>query len=107
MYVIRRVWKVKPGTARQAATLVAKMGEVYEKAGQRQSPKVYFNGGTLPGDSNRVYLEWTAEVIDSPYRSGNEIPAEARAFGAKLRDLQEENWIEFYEMLTPEKHQDI
>ena len=47
MYSIRRVFEVKPGTARRAATLIQQQAAVY---------------------TNRVYSERTAEVIDSPYR---------------------------------------
>ena len=35
MYVVRRVWKVNPGTPRRVATLLAKIGEAYKEAGQR------------------------------------------------------------------------
>ena len=37
-------------------------------AGQRSKVTIYFNGGTLPGNSNRVYMQWTDETIGSPYR---------------------------------------
>ena len=68
MYSIRRVFEVKPGTDRRAATLIQQQAAMYTDAGQRAEVQVYFNGGTLPGDTNRVYSERTAEVIDSPYR---------------------------------------
>jgi hypothetical protein len=35
MYLIRRVIKVKPGTTRKAAEVLAKIGDAYVKAGQR------------------------------------------------------------------------
>ena len=56
MYSIRRVFEVKPGTARRAATLIQQQAAVYTDAGQRAEVQVYFNGGTLPGDTNRVYF---------------------------------------------------
>jgi hypothetical protein len=100
MYLIKRVWITKPREARRVATLVAEIGKIYEASGQRQPTRVYFNGGTLPGDRNIVYMEWTAEAIESPYREGNVLP-DTGDLGARVRELTEDNWIEFYEMLTP------
>ena len=103
MYVIRRVFEVKPGMARRYATIAMKIAEVYERSGQRSPARIYFNGGTLPGEKNWVYMEWTADIIDSPYREGNTIPQEVRDIGASGRDLVVDNWIEFYELMTPGK----
>ena len=105
-YVIRRVFTVQPGAARKVATTVAKQAQLYEEAGQRSACRVYFNGGTVPGQKDRVYMEWTSDVIDSPYREGNVIPQSVRDAGAGARDLIIESNIEFYELLTPAKHQD-
>lgn len=102
MYVIRRVWTTKPRESRRAATLVAEIGRIYEDSGQRDPVRVYFNGGTVPGEKDRVYMEWTAEVIESPYRGDNEFP-DTGDLGSRLRDITEETWIEFYELLTPDK----
>jgi hypothetical protein len=41
-------------------------------------------------------------VIESPYRGDNEFP-DTGSLGQKLRDLTEDSWIEFYELLTPDK----
>lgn len=105
-YVIRRVYVVAPGSARKVATAVAKQAAEYEKVGQRSPGRVFFNGGTLPGEKDRVYMEWTADTIDSPYREGNVIPQSVRDAGAGIRDLVESSNIEFYELLTPAKFQD-
>ena len=105
-YVIRRVYSVKPGSARRVATALEKQAKAYEAAGQREPTRVYFNGGTLPGEKDRVYMEWTADVIESPYREGNVIPQTATDAGAVVRDLIEGNYIEFYEQITPAKYQD-
>ena len=102
MYVIRRVWAAKPREARKVASIVAAIGKIYEDAEQRDPVRVYFNGGTLPGERNRVYMEWTAPVIESPYRAGNELPDTGK-LSQRLRELTEDNWIEFHELLTPEK----
>ena len=102
MYVIRRVWVTKPRESRHAASIVAEIGRIYEESGQREPVRVYFNGGTVPGEKDRVYMEWTADVIESPYRGDNELP-DTGGLGQRLRDITEANWIEFYELLTPDK----
>ena len=101
MYLVRRVYKVKPGTSRRAAELIAKIGKTYEDAGQRAPTRVYVSGGTVPGPANTVYMDWTEEILQSPYREDNEIPKDLSAFGTELRELQEESYIEFYEMYAP------
>ena len=102
MYVIKRVWVSKRREARRVASIVAQIGDIYEDSGQREPVRVYFNGGTLPGERDVVYMEWTAPVIESPYRGDNELP-DTGGLGAKLRELTEDSWIEFYELLTPDK----
>ena len=99
MYLIRRVYKVKPRTARQAMEIMAQMGKVYEEAGQRTPTRVYMSGGTVPGPADTVYMDWTEETIRSPYREGNKVPDGMSELGAQLRELQEESHIEFFEML--------
>ncbi len=106
MYVITRIWEAKPMEARRAATLAAKIGEAYAKAGQRSSIQISFNGGTLPGEINRVYMRWIAASIESPYRGNNEIPSEARELGAKMREITVRTWIELEELLTEDKRQE-
>ena len=69
---------------------------------------MYFNGGTVPGERNRVYMEWTEQTIDSTYRKDIvESPPRARELYAKLREITVDNWIEFYELMTPEKMADL
>ena len=102
MYVIRRVYKVKPGQTKKAAELIYKMGNRFTEAGQRDQVRVYWSGSTMPGPPNTVYMEWTQEKIESPYRAGNDMPSMGD-LGTQLRDIVEEQFIEFYEMFTPEK----
>jgi len=52
---------------------------------------------------NRVYMEWTADVIESPYREGNVTPQSARDAASSGRDMVIDQWIEFYELMTPAK----
>ena len=74
MYVIRRVYKVKPGQTKKAAELIYKIGSRFTEAGQRDQVRVYWSGYTMPGPPNTVYMEWTQEKIESPYREGTSHP---------------------------------
>jgi len=108
MFVVRRVWETKPGEARRAASLVAAMGEEYESADKRSPSRVYFNTGTVPGERNRVYMEWTEDVIASTYRADSVAsPPRAQELYKKLNELTLDTWIEFYELMTPEKMTDV
>ncbi len=100
MYLVRRVFKVKPGTARKAAAVLAQMGKLYEQAGQRSPTRVYMSGGTVPGPANTVYMDWTEEAIRSPYREGNTVPDGMAQAGAPLREFVEDSSIEFYELFA-------
>ena len=100
MYLIRRIYKTKPGEARKVAELVKRQGEIYRDAGQRSEVTVSYNGATMPGEQNVVVLQWTAEVIDSPSRPNNPLPAEALEVGGQVRPLIESQRIEFMELLA-------
>jgi hypothetical protein len=104
MYVIRRGWRVaEPRNTRMVATIVAEIGKNYEASGGREPTRVYFNGGTTPGEKGVVFMEWTAERLESPYRAGNVLPEDPRGLSAKVRELTTESWIEFWESMTPDK----
>lgn len=107
MYLIRRIYKTKPGQARAVASLVLKQAQVYSDAGQRGPIRVSFNGYTLPGNEDTVCLEWEDSKLESPYRGDNDLPQEARPFGAKIRELIESQRIEFMEIMTPDKYQEV
>ena len=107
MYVIRRVYKVKPRTAREAATLIAKIGGMYHEADRRSEVTTYFNGSTLPGEREIVYMQWTDDVLQSPYGRGEPALEGAADLAARLRELTEDSWIEFFELMTPEKMVDL
>ena len=106
MYLIRRIYKTKPGQAQRVATLVQKQVQIYHDAGHRSEFRVAFNGYTLPGDQDTVYLEWTDDKIMSPSREGNDIPPAALEVGAQVRELIESQRIEFMELLTPDKYRE-
>lgn len=96
-YLIRRVYKVKPGTLRKAADAIFQIGEAYHKAGQRGEVRVYWSGATVPGPANTVYMDWIDDAIQSPYREGNEMPKELANLPS-LREFVDESHIEFYEL---------
>jgi hypothetical protein len=103
MYLIRRIYKTKPGQARKVASLVHKQAQIYRDAGQRPEFKVYFNGYTMPGEQDVVCLEWAEETIQSPMREGNDLPEEALLVGQEVRKLIEGQRLEFFELLTEYK----
>ena len=104
MYSVRRTFKAKPGQARQAALLLQKIADIYTDSGQRSKCKVYFNGGTVPcpkDELNRIYMHWSTEIIDSPYREDNVFPDMGGIY-SDFRHLLDDSdgpnsWIEFWE----------
>ena len=106
MYMLRRVYKTKYRTARQVASLIRKQQDVYEAAG-RDAGTVYFNPGTVPGEADVVILEWTQDRLGSPFLSDPPIPSEALEIGGKIRELIESQHIEFWELMTPSKMDDV
>ena len=107
MYVVRRIVHTKPGEARRVASMLHKQSQIFRDAGQRSEFKVYFNGGTLPGDINVVVLEWTEEALMSPMREGNDVPPEAVALVPEIMQFVESGRIEFMELLTSDKMMDV
>ena len=103
MYLIRRIYTVKPGEARRAASLVAALGDAYEEAGTRSASRVYFNSGTTPGEKNTVVMEWTDASLESPYREDRVRVEGLEDIGAQLREVSLGSEIEFWELMTPEK----
>ncbi len=101
MYLVRRVFKVKPRSTRKAAALISRVGKIFEEAGQRSPTRVYMSGGTVPGPANTVYMDWTEEALQSPYRPENAMPEALDSVAGELWGLIEESHIEFYEMYTP------
>ena len=49
---------------------------------------------------NMVYMDWSEETISSPYRETAKTPDSVQALYPQLMEVQEETYIEFYEMLT-------
>ena len=107
MYVLRRIFKCKPGEARRVATLVRKQADAFEGAGVRSECRVYFNGYTTPAEQDVVVLEWTDEVLRSTMRAGAQIPQAVRDIGAQVAQFTESNRIEIMELMTPDKMLDV
>ena len=104
MYIIRRTYKAKIGEARNAALLLRRIADIYTEAGQRTKCSVYYNGGTLPcpnDELNRIYMQWSTEIIDSPYRDWNKYPDMGNVYN-ELKELLDDSdgptsWMEFWE----------
>jgi hypothetical protein len=104
MYIIRRTYKAKIGEARNAALLLRRIADIYTESGQRTKCSVYYNGGTLPcpnNELNRIYMQWSTEIIDSPYRNGNKYPDMGNVYN-ELKELLDDSdgptsWMEFWE----------
>ena len=107
MYLLRRVFKCKPGEARRVATLVRKQADAFEEAGQRSPCRVYFNGFTTPAEQDVVVLEWTDEALRSTFREGVQIPQTVREIGGQVAPLIESNRLEIMELMTPDKMLDV
>ena len=103
MYVLRRIWKCKPGEARRVASLLQKQAQLYRDTGHRSEFRVYFNGYTTPSEPDMVVLEWTDEALMSPWRGGIQRPQEAIPIRDQVNELTEHNRIEIMELMTPDK----
>ena len=106
MYLVRRVYKTKPGEARRVATLVQKQVQLYQDAGHREEFRVAYNAGTCPGEQNIVVLEWETAAFQSPAREGNVRPPAGVEAGNAFKPYIEDTYIEFWELLTPNKMQE-
>jgi hypothetical protein len=103
MYLVRRIYTVKDGDARRAATLIDQIGKAYATAGTRSESRIYFNSGTTPGVRNTVVMEWTDETLRTPYRDGRTPVEGVKDVAAQLRDLTIDSEIEFWELMTDKK----
>ncbi|MGI9642307.1 MAG: hypothetical protein ACR2N9_05955 [Acidimicrobiia bacterium] len=103
MYLIRRIYTVKPGEARKAASLIDQIGKAYEAAGTRSESRVYFNSGTTPGEKHTVVMEWTDDALMTPYRDNRTKVEGIADIAAQLRDIALGSDIEFWELMTDEK----
>ena len=103
MYVIKRVFQVQRDQEWKAAGLAIKIAAAYEDAGRNPS-SVYIGGTGLPGEPGMVYVEWTQDRIE-PNRY-SDVPKAVFELVKEMRPIQEDTWIEFYELVTPEKLHD-
>ena len=103
MYLLRRIWRCRPGEARRVASLVHTQAQIYHDAGLRGEFRVYFNGYTAPSEPDTVVLEWTDSALMSPHRGGNLLPQSAASIRAQVQELTDSNRIEIMEFMTPDK----
>ena len=103
MYELRRTYKTVPGKERLVASILQRMGELVVEAGKRSPFTIAFNGGTCPGEKQLVHMTWTAESLESPLKASGEHPPGYDEL-IKKRDVHTiDTWIEFRELMTPEK----
>ena len=100
MFLVRRIFKVKKGTARLAADIITEIGKMYEESGLRTASRVYISGSTVPGPTDTVYMDWIEEALQSAYRTNNPKPEQEDALFGKLDAYQEETSVEFYEIYS-------
>ena len=98
MYLIRRGFVTKPWKTREAAKLVDQVAKGFEIAG-RSSTRVYWSGHTVPGPANTVYMDWTQEMLSSPYAPDANVPEGLGEVYDQLVEVCEDSFIEFYEMV--------
>jgi hypothetical protein len=107
MFVLRRIWKCKPGEARRVASLLQTRAQMYHDAGLRNEFRVYFNGYTTPSEPATVVMEWTDAALMPPSRPGNHLPLSAAPIRSQVNKLTESNRLEIMELMTPEKMLDV
>ena len=62
---------------------------------------IVYHSWILKNELNMVYMQWSTEIIDSPYREGNKFPDTGDSY-KEFRDLLDDSdgptsWIEFWE----------
>ena len=107
MFMLRRIWKCKPGEARRVASLLQTQAQMYHDAGLRSEFRVYFNGYTIPSEPATVVMEWTDAALMPPSRPGNHLPLSAAPIRSQVNKLTESNRLEIMELMTPEKMLDV
>jgi hypothetical protein len=103
MYELRRTYVTQPGKERLVASVMQKMGALLVEAGLRAPFHVSFNGGTCPGEKQRVHMTWTAETIESPMRAGNVYPAGYAELQKIRNQYTTDTWLEIHELMHPDK----
>ena len=92
-----------PGKERLVASILQRAGNMLVEAGLREPFNVSFNGGTTPGQKQRVQMTWTAEKIESPMRAGNQNPDGYGDFIAQRDQYTTDTWLEISELMNDDK----
>ena len=103
MYELRRTYVTLPGEEKRVASLLQRQGEILVEAGQRSPFHVSFNGGTCPGEKQRVHMTWTAEKIESPFRAGRVTLPAYTALRTERNKYTTDTWIEITELMTSDQ----
>ena len=103
MVHVKRVFRAKPGQTRKVSTLAYRAADAYHQVGMRGEFSGYFGPGTTLGEKNIVVLQWTDDTLKSVVRDDNDSPSKSLGMWKELMEHTEENWIEFNELLTPDK----
>ena len=103
MYELRRTYVTLPGEEQRVASLLQKQGETLVEAGLRSPFHVSFNGGTCPGEKQRVHMTWTTEKIESTFRAGNVVPPAYTELRAERNKYVTDTWIEIAELMNSDK----
>ncbi|HIF13134.1 MAG TPA: hypothetical protein EYQ82_09050 [Dehalococcoidia bacterium] len=103
MYELRRTYVTLPGKERLVASILQRAGNMLVDAGLREPFHVSFNGGTTPGQKQRVQMTWTAEKIESPMRAGNQNPAGYGDFIKQRDQYTTDTWLEISELMNDDK----
>ncbi|WP_089720949.1 hypothetical protein [Candidatus Entotheonella palauensis] len=103
MYELRRTYVTQPGKERLVASILQKMGNMLVEAGLRAPFHVSFNGGTCPGEKQRVIMTWTAETLESPMRAGLTYPPGYADMQKKRAPHVIDTWLEIHELMHDDK----
>ena len=87
MYLLRRIWKCKPGEARRVASLVQKQAQIYHDAGHRSEFQVYFNGYTPPPIPTQSC--WSGPTGPEVPHAPRQRPAQGHSGRRQVRELTE------------------
>ena len=103
MYELRRTYVTLPGKERLVASILQKAGNMLVEAGMRNPFHVSFNGGTTPGQKQRVQVTWTSAKLASPMRAGTQNP---EGYGEFIKDRDQyttDTWLEISELMNDDK----
>ena len=103
MYELRRPYVHLPVTETHVASNLQNARQRLVYAWLGEPFHVSFNGGTCPGQKQRVQMTWTAEKIESPMRAGKQSPAGYGEFIKQRDEYTTDTWLEISELMNADK----